>query len=351
MTKIRVAVVGLGFGAVVQIPAIRTIPNTTLVGVLGRDASKTSLALDRLNLQRDLLTHSIEELLDRTPDIVVLAVPPSKNEQLALQAIKSGCAVLSEKPLSNTLASAQHIAEAAREAGVLTAVDFQFAELPVFRCLRAAISDGRIGKVNHVDITWAVQSFAQKNRKWSWKTDKQCGGGVLNLLGSHLLYLVEWLFGPVVRLTSSFSSLSTKTFTPLGETPAEDFVNLSLEHASGTIVTATISNSSPGIHRHLWHICGTNGSLVLENATPDYMQGFTIKGMEEMKPFCSQGLGEASDDGRIAPSRSLAQRFIGQVESRGTVFTPNFNDAVRVQYLIEVARLSSENRKTLTVEK
>ncbi|MBC07614.1 Gfo/Idh/MocA family oxidoreductase [Thalassospira sp.] len=350
MAEVRVAVVGLGFGAAVHLPALTSIPNATLIGVLGRDASKTSSVLNRLSLQQDLLAHSIDEILGREPNVIMLAVPPHANEQLALRAIRSGCAVLSEKPLSNTLASAQRLADAARESSLLTGVDFQFAELPVFQRLATAISSGLIGQVNHVDITWAVHSFAQQHRKWSWKTDQKCGGGVLSLLGSHLLYLVEWLFGPVVRLTSSCSSSSTAHFTPTGETPAEDFVNLSLEHASGTIVNAVISNSSPGIHRHLWHICGTDGSLVLENNTPDYMQGFTLNGMEDSNDITSHRLREVSDDGRIAPFRSLAQRFLSEVASGSTVFTPSFHDAVRVQYLIESAKLSSENRRTLSVQ-
>lgn len=349
MTRgLRVGVLGLGFGAAVHVPALSDLPDVTLVGLGGRDLVKTTTAVARLGLEAHLAVKGIDELLDRRPDAVMLAVPPDQSEQLALKAIAAGCAVLCEKPLASTAAAARHMADVATRAGVLTGVNFQFAELPAFQQLAAATKDQRIGAVRHVNVTWLVQSYAQQHGIWSWKTDAAAGGGVLALLGSHLLYLAEWLWGPAVQLWAAFDASATRAFAPTGAEPAEDMVQLRLVHASGTILTATIGNSSSGLHRHLWHIGGTTGSLILDNPTADYMKGFALAGNGSAEGIAFQDQ-VAVGDGRVAPFRSLAGRFLETVRHGGKFLRPSFNEGARVQYLMEAARASAVGDRTMAV--
>lgn len=348
---LRVATMGLGFGAAVHVPALLTLPGVEVVALAGRDAVKAGAAAARLGLPAEVGVAGLQAVLDRRPDVVTLALPPDQAEAAAVAALRAGCAVLCEKPLADTAVAARRMADAATAAGRPTAVDFQFAELPPFRRLENILGGGDIGPVRHVAVTWLMESYAQKRGLWSWKADAAAAGGVMTLFGSHLLYLAERLFGPVVRLSAAFDCRATAAFAPPGAEPAEDLVHLRLEHAAGTVFAATFGNATPGIHRHQWHVAGTTGSLVLDNATSDYMRGFTLDGAGSAAGVAWREEASAEADGRLPPFRSLAARFIDAVRTKAdpATFGPNFGHGARVQDLMEAARRSARTGTPVAV--
>ncbi|EKV26049.1 oxidoreductase [Caenispirillum salinarum AK4] len=345
---VRVATLGLGFGAAVHVPALAALPETEVVALGAREPARAADAAERLGLDPALAVAGIDALLARRPQVVTLAVPPDQAEAAALRALDAGCAVLCEKPLAADAAAARRMAEAAASAGRPTAVDFQFAELPPFRRLHQALGDGIIGAPRHATVTWLMQSYAQKHGLWSWKSDATAGGGVMTLFGSHLLYLAEWLFGPATRLWAAFDNKATAAFAPAGAAAAEDTVHMRLEHAGGTVFHATFGNAAPGIHRHQWHVAGETGSLVLDNASSDYMRGFTLTGAGSAADLAWREPGAAEGDGRLPPFRALAERFLAAVRE-GTSFRPDFSDGARVQDLMEAARRSARTGEVVNI--
>jgi len=340
---VRVGVVGLGFGAAVHVPALQSLKNVTIVGIAGHDPAKAAATAERLGLPAGV--GGIDALLSLQPEVLTVAVPPTELESAVLKAFDAGCAVLCEKPLGNDLGAASRLTEAVgcRLAGV----DFQFAELPVFRRLKNAI-ETETGGVRHATITWLVESYAQRQGVWSWKTDAARGGGALNLLGSHLLYLVEWLFGPIVALSAAMTVTAPPRRAPADAQPAEDLVHLQLFHESGSITSAVVGNANPGLSTHSWHIVGETGSLRLENRTSDYMKGFSLIGFDQLSNL-SLVDPEESGDGRLGPFRSLAMRFLDTFQSGGRLFRPSFTDGLRVQMLMQRVIASARTRSEVEV--
>jgi len=339
---IRIGTVGLGYGALVHVPAILELKNIEFVGLVGKDNSKTLKHLKNLGLHSSLAVSSVEEMLAKKPDIITIALPPAQNEEVCRIILESGCSILAEKPLAHDMESAERIINNVK--GIPTAVGFQFAELPVFQKLTEILNDDLLGSVSHVTVNWFMESYAQKHFLWSWKSDSRLGGGVMALFGSHLLYLAEFFFGPITKIRASFSNKSTRQFAPKALWAAEDFVHIWLEHESGTIFSANFGNACPNLHHHKWQVVGANDSLILENNSTDYMSGFKIKGLGEGSTIqWNDDQFLKSGDGRIPPLKILLQRFIDSIKSdeKETIFSPNFESAMRVQYLMETVKKSA----------
>jgi predicted dehydrogenase len=79
-------------------------------------------------------------------------------------------------------------------------MDFIFPELPAWRRCRELLADGAIGRVHHAAITWLFESYDHRAGIKTWKTDRASGGGVTSHFGSHLIYNLEWMLGPVEHL-------------------------------------------------------------------------------------------------------------------------------------------------------
>ncbi len=327
----RVAVAGGGFGAAVHVAGFRAVPGVEVVALAASTQASAALAAARAGVP--VACAGIGALLDRPLDAVSFALPPDANPEAVAAALDRGLAVLSEKPLAPNGTDAHRLAVLA--ADVTTAVDFEFAELESFRALAAAIHDGSIGPVQSVDIVWRVESYAQRHRDWSWKTDAQRGGGVIGVLTTHLLYLIEWLFGPVVVTEAQLDSQATAAFAPPGAEPAAEAAALKLTTEAGVPVRIAVTNAAPGEHLHRWAVAFDGGQATLENSSADYMGGFTLILRDPSGDVAHRAEEPAVDgDGRLPPFIQLARRFVTAAREGGPC-TPDFAAGARVQALVD----------------
>lgn len=88
-------------------------------------------------------------MLTTRPEMVVVATPHALHAEQTIAALRAGTHVLCEKPMSDSLADAQHMAEAAAGGPVL---DFGFTMHfhPALRRLKELITSGELGTVLHV---------------------------------------------------------------------------------------------------------------------------------------------------------------------------------------------------------
>ena len=327
----RFGVAGLGFGSAVHLPTLLAMPDVHVAVIAGRRPDAAKAVAARFGIAE--VAKSWEALLDHELDAVTFALPPGENEHACAAALQKRIAVLSEKPVATSAEMAARLKSMA--SGVTNGVDFQFAELEVFQRFASLVRSHELGAVRRVHVTWLVESRAQRNHIWSWKTDRQRGGGVTALLGSHLFYLAEWLFGEIRELTSRTSSAATSAFTPDGGEPADDTVDLWASHASGTMLSATYGNAAPAGPGHRWECVCDGGTITLHNPTSDYMAGFemTIRTPASARVEFRDAPA-ANVDGRLAPFARLASRFVAAVKSTGAM-QPDFAAAARVQELME----------------
>jgi predicted dehydrogenase len=333
---LRVGIVGLGFGAAVHLPAFRSLPGVRVVGVAARRGEKARAAAVRLGLD---IGGDVDALLAAPLDAVSIALPPDLTAIVADRALELGLAVLAEKPLADSAARALALAQRAR--GHTAAVDFQFAELDAFRALKAALETGGIGRVASARIAWRTLSHAHRNASWSWKTDRSRHGGVMNLLGSHVLYLVEWLLGPMDTLAAGFSSAATARFAPPGAAAAEDTAELTATLSGGRTVEIALCNAARDEVGQRWSFATSGARLTLESPPGEPMAPLTlVRETARERAVLATDAAFAGADARLEPFRRLAARFVAAARARAPC-APDFAAGARVQRLLEAAAASA----------
>ena len=327
---IRLGIVGLGFGAAVQLPAFRELPGVQVVALGGRRPDKAKELADRMGIG---VGGSIDDVLATPLDALSVALPPELGASVCLRALERGLAVLAEKPLAENAMRASLLAQ--RAVGRTAAVDFELADLAAFRALKQSAEGTQIKSVK---IVWRTRSYAHEKGLWTWKTDRAQHGGVLNLLGSHVFFLLEWMFGPLRTLAARVSDERTRPLAPAGAVAAEDLAEIRATTQGGAAIDITLDNAATGIS-HRWDVVLDGASLAFV-AHPD-------GSFELAQEKSGSRLILASDpvvpgiDWRIAPFRRLAARFI-ESASRGESCFPGFDTGARVQRLLDAVRESSE---------
>jgi predicted dehydrogenase len=335
---IRLGIVGCNYGRAVLLPAFRADPRCQVVALAGSDAARTrELARDggipaSFGRWEDLVAHD-------DIDAVAIATPPGLQPEIAVRALRNGKPVFAEKPLAADLAGAAAILAEAQASARPVAVDFEFPEIAAWRRAKALIDAGALGALRHVTVNWHVETHAARMRLQSWKTSGRQGGGALGNFVSHCFYYLEHFCGPI-------RDLSARTFGIPGEDPpSESSVAMSGTFASGAAFMLSMSAASYLGSGHRIEFYGEDGTLILWNATADYIRGFKLFHSRRPAPALEQIACEDDDDddfpdGRIGPVSRLAARFLDAIE-RSVALRPGIAEGVRVQKLIETARRSN----------
>jgi predicted dehydrogenase len=104
--------------------------------------------------------HLHEALKKHKPDAVIVANPTSLHLDVAIPAAEAGCAILLEKPVSNSLDRVDELQKAAQKGGSKILVGFQFRYHPTLNKAREMIQSNAIGKVLTVHAHWGEKSSA-----------------------------------------------------------------------------------------------------------------------------------------------------------------------------------------------
>ena len=171
-----VALVGLGFGEKVHLPALRDCPLTEPVALWHHRQERLEQACAATGLPG---FHSFETLLaDPRIDALVIATPPEPRFALAQAAIAAGKHLLLEKPVALEATQIEELQRQALSAGVCVAVDFEYRAVPAFMQLAALLKHGAIGTPWLVKLDWLMGSRADSSRPWNWYSQRAAGGGV-----------------------------------------------------------------------------------------------------------------------------------------------------------------------------
>ncbi|MBU6333903.1 MAG: Gfo/Idh/MocA family oxidoreductase [Chloroflexi bacterium] len=153
-----------------------------------------------------------------------------------------------EKPLTADPAeSARLVAQAAAQ-GVRAGVNYHNRHVPAIQQLRQHVASGALGTVRSVHMRYYRASNLRGDRPVSWRT-AGAGSGVLIDLGSHLLDLVEYLLGPIRRISARLRTVVAQRPDASGAlvpVTADDIAWLTIELDDGAYGTIEVSKVVPG---------------------------------------------------------------------------------------------------------
>lgn len=173
---------------------------------------------------------SLDELLERSPDVVIVATSHDQLAANAVRALEAGAHVLVEKPAGIGVRDVDRIAQAAAAAGRVAKVGFNHRFHPAIAQTAEIVASGRFGDVMFIRGRYGHGGRIGYDKEWR-ADPKTGGGGEMTDQGMHLLDLTHWMMG---ELPLHSALLRTSYW----DMPVED--------------NAAILLGAPGDHRAPW---------------------------------------------------------------------------------------------------
>ena len=156
---------------------------------------------------------------DPDVDVVFIAAPNMLHLELVEAAAAAGKHVFCEKPVGGTPEQTVRAERAARAAGVISGVGYNYRWAPLVQYARQLIADGRLGEITNYRGRFFSMYGSDPLGVLSWRfLVDQAGHGVTTDLMSHSVDLALMLMGPITRVVGT-----TETFIrerPLPSPPA-----------------------------------------------------------------------------------------------------------------------------------
>ncbi|MFI7066707.1 Gfo/Idh/MocA family protein [Kribbella sp. NPDC050124] len=128
-------------------------------------------------------------------DTVVVTTVDVLHDEYIVAALRAGCRVVTEKPMTTDADRCRKVLDAVADTGGDLSVAFNYRFNPVHELVRREISGGSIGEVLSVHFEWLldVRHGADYFRRWHREKDKS--GGLMVHKASHHFDLVNWWLG------------------------------------------------------------------------------------------------------------------------------------------------------------
>ncbi|MGH6780515.1 MAG: Gfo/Idh/MocA family protein [Sphingomonadaceae bacterium] len=135
-------------------------------------------------------------------EAVAIVTPNHMHAPPAIAAMEAGFDVIIDKPLADSLANAQAIADAAVRTGRRIGVTHTYTGYPLVKQARRLVASGGFGKVRRVAVKYTQDWLSRAsdlagNKQAEWRTDPARSGdaGAFGDIGTHAANLVEFITG------------------------------------------------------------------------------------------------------------------------------------------------------------
>lgn len=349
--KIRVAVIGTGFGATVHIPALTYVEDTEIVAVCSRHEERAAAVAARHGIPtgssdwRDVIT-------DPGVDAVIVATPPYLHHQMVITAIEAGKHVLCEKPMARNLAETRDMAKLAATANVVAMVNHEFRYLPIRRRVKELIDEGYIGEPHALSMIVFRSTLADPDeRSFGWMMEMDKAGGMLRASGSHYIDTLRWWLGDVHAVAGTTATMVTHRRLPDSATKArvdaDDNFAFMLRFANGAIGSVHFSATAPTDAGESITISGSEGMLIVEGDSELYGARRRDVSLRELQvPDRLMPKLPEFNHFLTRPTILLIQDWVKAIrEGANARFSPSFEDGAKVQEVIDgVLRSEKQGR-------
>ena len=208
-----------------------------------------------------------EVLLRPDVDLVYVATEPGMHAEVAVKALTSGKHCICQKPPSSRQSEAQKMVSLSRYySQLMSLLDSYMRFLPAVSKMCDLITSSYCGKLHVIEARVTMGSLIRQE-SYSWKCDPSMGGGVVNILGSHLIDLVSFISKQQAKRVHG----TLNTFCPHTDNiqgyrtiTSDDFCCFQMECTEGLSATVTLNTHAPGHFLFEFTVTGSDGRLVLK---------------------------------------------------------------------------------------
>ncbi|NSX53662.1 Gfo/Idh/MocA family protein [Parasulfitobacter algicola] len=289
---------------------------------------------------------------------IIIASPQETHRPIAEAAFALGKSVFCEKPLSATLDESRAMVAAAKTAGSINMVGFNYIRTPASQYARQLVADGRIGEITWFRGEHTEDFYADPKTPPSWRT-KGDANGTMGDLAPHMINAARALIGPISALCA------------LVETVHEDRSGITVTNDDQAQMMCRFDNGAQG---HLffsriatgrkmgyaYEIHGTKGAIRFDQEDQNAIHLYTMEGPEAERgfrkiltgpvhpdylPFCQgPGHGTGYQDQIIIEARD----FLRAIYENRNIW-PTFAEGMEVNRIVAAAMDSSRKMAWVNV--
>ena len=376
---LRVAMIGYGFMGAAhsvgwrQAPRMFSLPRAVeMAVVVGRNAEAVADAAARWGWQESA-TDWREVIARDDIDIVDIVTPGDSHAEIAIAALEAGKHVLCEKPLANTVAEAEAMADAAARAaarGIRSMVGFTYRRVPAVTLLRDLIAQGAVGRIAQVRAAYRQDWLVDPAMPLAWRLQKEhAGSGALGDIGAHIIDMTQFVTGVEVTsvsgvldtivkqrpLQGSGSGLSGTAAAGVGDVTVDDVAIFTGRLSTGALVSFEATRFATGRKNDLSiEVSGDKGALrfdledlntlwFYDRTAPGATQGFTrILVTEAQHPYVAAWWPAGH---MLGYEHGFSHQVVDLVTAiaEGSDPHPSFAEGLSVQRVLAAVEESSDN--------
>jgi predicted dehydrogenase len=310
--------------------------------------------------------------------LVDVVTPGDTHREIVLAALEAGKHVICEKPLANTLSEAREMVLAARDAGTINMVCFNYRRAPAVQLAKKLVEEGRLGEIRHWRATYLQDFIMDPSFPLIWRLRKEVSGsGALGDIGAHIIDLAQFLVGPiteVVGMTETFikerpleeanagGGLAASGGAETGEVTVDDAAAFLARFDGGAIGTFEATRFAAGRrNQNSFEINGSKGSVAFDLERMNELQVFFTDDDADVQGFRTVNVTEPDHPYAGAwwpPGHILGYEhtFVHTIKdlmdgiAKGQSLAPTFEDGYRCQAILDAVEKSAENREWIQPE-
>jgi len=311
---------------------------------------------------------SYEKLVQRDDiDIVDICTPNKFHSPVAIAAAKAGKHIICEKPMAMTAAEAKEMRDAARKAGVVNMVAFNYRRVPAIALAKKLIDEGKLGKIHHFNSVYFQDWLVDPEFPYVWRHDKAAAGsGAHGDMNAHTVDLARYLVGDISSVCGQekvFIDKRKKADGTMGTVTADDSMNFLANFENGALGNFMATRFATGCKNFLrFEIFGSKGSVLFNlermnelqyfsSEDDNTVQGFrTIMVTENNHPY----LNKWWPPGHIIGWEHTFIHELGDFVTavlEGKQITPDFHDGYRCQQVLDAVSESAGKKQWIQISK
>jgi len=254
----NIAIIGSGNIAQIHAEAIGKLLNVKLFGIYGRTLRTAQVLAAKYQCRA---YDSLDDLLaEKDLDIVTIATPSGTHLEYCVKVAAAKKHVICEKPVEISAERILRVMNACQQNEVRFSGIYNRRFNSAVTVLKRSVDEGRFGQLVLCSayIRWHRTQAYYDSADWRGTIALDGGGAMMNQ-GIHTLDLLQYLAGPVKRLSATMACLTHENIE------VEDTIVAILEYengARGTVEASTSCWSTDG-HAAEIHLYGSGGSAIL----------------------------------------------------------------------------------------
>jgi predicted dehydrogenase len=352
--KIRVGIIGGGFGAKVHAPMMEAHHGFEVVSLASVGRGRIKELKEETGIER-VYDNWKEMLVNEKLDLVTIASAPIMHHEMVLKAYEHGCHVLCEKPFSFHANEAMDMLHARDNAQKLGLVNFEFRFLPARQKIKEIVSSGQLGKLLHVNYTTSFPGYERSvTSRRGWLGQEDQGGGMLGAIGSHMFdSLLWWVDDQINSISGQLATHVPEFVDETGEKEvrtADDTFQTFGSFVGGA--TFSLGLTSTTRHTQGWQleIFGTEGSLIMTDDKKVLLGigNLPLKEVELLPDLViPKDMSDVARRYYNAFYRSLDAVYHAIDDHEVSPYLPYFESGYQVQMILDAVRESHKKRRVI----